>query len=422
MSRCWPIVSLLLSISSCALAGTAACQFDKLPAGEQKLGPWIDKGNWLAIENQRLTLQSASTFMPAWRLAPPPARQATRLAERSLDELAAIDPLDGKPRDLGFLLDSRLAADGLVVLRNGQLLSERYRNGLVPERPRLLMDATRPLLNLLGAMSVNQGRLAADKAVTRYLPGLAASGNLRKLSIQRLLEGNEQHAWAPEDLKAWRQSTGTVDGHAGAGDGIRTWLAQPERWDKPLTERQEARPTASPDDDLLAWLLAESNAQPLARLFCEQLLVRLRPEHEVMWLSDAKGIELADGLALSLRDFARIGQLLIESRGSRSKTRIPDWFVETLVASSGMRKAEIRGLTKGSEMRYGFVHLGGSPNRIAMIGKHGSSLYVDLDKRLVIAIFASYPPAYTPAMLALLEEIWNGIERGITPPKRRQQR
>ena len=419
MSRRWPIVSLLFWMSSSALAAPPSCQFDRLPAGEQRLGQWIDKANWLAIENQRLTLQSASTFMPAWRLAPSPTRQATPPAQRSVDEFPAIDPLDGRPHDLGFLLDSRLAADGIVILRNGQLLSERYRNGLAPDRPRLLMDATRPLLNLLGAMSISQGKLGADKSVTRYLPGLATSGDLRKLSIQRLLEGNEQHAWTPGDLLAWRQAGGW-DGRL-AGNGIRTWLAQPNIWDKPVTERQEARPAASPDDDLLAWVLAESNTQPIARLFCEQLLLRARPEHEVIWLSDAQGIELADGLALSLRDFARIGQLLIEARGSRSKARIPDWFIETLLASSGMRKADIRGLKKGGEMRYGFVHLGGSPNRIALIGTHGNSLYVDFDKRLVIAIFASYPPAYTPAMLALLEQTWDSVERGITPLKRQQR-
>jgi hypothetical protein len=71
-------------------------------------------------------------------------------------------------------------------------------------------------------------------------------------------------------------------------------------------------------------------------------------------------------------------------------------------------------------MRYGFIHLGGAPNRVALIGTHGTSLYLDFDKRLVVAIFATYPPPYAPAMLALLEQTWRAIERGVVPPKKRQ--
>jgi CubicO group peptidase (beta-lactamase class C family) len=418
MNPRWPIALLFFSVSSAVLAATPTCQFAKRPVGEQKLGQWIDKGNWLAIENQRLTLQSAPIFMPAWHLPPPTERPLAVVPEHSLDDLPAVDPLDSKPRNLGFLLDSRLAVDGLVVLRNGQFIAERYRNGLVPDRPRLLLEATRPLLNLLGAISVSQGKLAADRSVTRYLPGLATSGSLRKMSIQRLLDGEEHYAWTPAEITSWRKSAGWEDGVA--GNSIRGWLAQIDHWDKSLIERRHALGASLPEDDLLAWVLAEGNGQPLSHLFCEQLLLRTRPEHEVLWLSDMQGVELADGLALSLRDFARIGQLIVEARSSRSRTKIPGWFIETLVASTGMRAAEITGLTRGSEMRYGFIHLGGAPNRVALIGTHGTSLYLDFDKRLVVAIFATYPPPYTPAMLALLEQTWRAIGHGVVPPKKRQ--
>lgn len=417
MSRRWPVVLFLLLLPPAAPAAAPGCQFDKLPAGERKLGPWIDQRNWLDIENQRLTLQSATTFMPAWRLAPATGRPAAARAARPLEDLPAVDPLDGQARSLGFLLDSRLAADGIVVLRNGRVVAERYRNGLADDRPRLLLDATRPLLNLLGAIGVSQGKLAADKSVSRHIPALAASASLRKLSIQRLLDANERRAWPPEELAAWRRAAGWREG--GGDEGIRSWLAQPNLWDKPLPGGPDAGATATPEDDLLAWALAESNGRPLARLFCEQLLLPARPEHEVLWLSDAQGVELANGLALSPRDFARLGQLLVEARGSRKRTRIPAWFVETLLASSGLRTGDIKGLAKGSELRYGFVHLGGAPNRVALVGTHGTSLYLNFDQRLVIASFASYPQAHTPAMLALLEQVWLSIDRGLKPARAR---
>ena len=227
------------------------------------------------------------------------------------------------------------------------------------------------------------------------------------MSVQRLLEGEEQHAWTSGELDFWQEAAGWTTKLPGSG--VRSWLAQAGRWDKALLEANVPLFSAAPEDDLLAWTLAESNAMPLSRLFCQQLLARARPEHTVLWLSDSQGVELASGLALSLRDFAKIGQLLVEARSGRNRGKIPAWFIETLTASSGMRPAEIKGLAKGSELRYGFVHLGGSANRVALIGAQGTSLFVDFDQRLVIALFATRPGDSNEAMLATLEQVWKTI-------------
>ena len=415
MIRRLPVVLLSLLCSAGALAATSVCQFEQMPVGPQKMGTWIDKGNWLAIENQRLTLQAAERFMPTWRLVPPSNEQVISQKQRSIDEFQMSDPLDGSRRDLGFLLDSRLYADGLVVLRNGRLVTERYRNGLLPDQPRLLREASRPLLNLLGAISVSQGKLAADKSVARYLANLPAANGLRKISVQRLLENEEYLAWGQGDIDTWLSSGAwNIDQ---AGSGVRAWLSQPGRWDKPIKDRSEVLAVApTPEGDLLAWVLAESNSMPLSKVFCEQLLRRSNPEHPVLWVSDSQGIELASGLGLSLRDFAKLGQLLIDARSSRSRTKIPNWFIETLLASSGIRATEIKGLSKGSEQRYGFVHLGGAPNRVALIGAHGTNLYMDFDKRLVIAFYATRPGDITPESLALLEQLWKAIDRATASP------
>lgn len=407
MIRRLPAALLSLFIASGTWAANATCQFERVPVGPQKLGPWIDKSNWLATENQRLTLQAGEVFMSAWRL--PPSGNETKVAakQRQIEALQSTDPLDGSRRDLGFLLDSRLYVDGIVVLRNGQLIAERYRNGLAPDKPRLLLEATRPLLNLLGAISISQGKLSNDKSIVRFLPSLKTSSGLRKMSVQRLLEDKEQPAWTSGEIERWQQAAGWTK--EASGTDVRNWLAQPGRWDRALLETGGPLFAAAPEDDLLAWTLAESNAMPLSQLFCQQLLARVRPEHPVLWLSDSQGVELASGLAMSLRDFAKLGQTLVEARTGRNRGKIPAWFIETLTASAGMRPAEIKGLTKGSELRYGFVHLGGTANRVALIGAQGSSLFVDFDQRLVIALFATRPGDNSAAMLSTLEQVWKVI-------------
>ncbi len=406
--------SLLMLIAPYCAAAAPVCHFDAQVRGDQRIGKWIDHSNWLAGEHLRLTLAAGPRFMPSLRLAPgkpTPLRSAGRNLD--VDKIKVSDPLDGAARNLGFLLDSRLQADGLIVLQNGRLLAERYRNGLRAEDQRLLLQANRPILNLLGAISVSQGKLSADRSLSRYLPAMSNQSGLRRLSVQRLLDSNDATNWSHEELASWREAAGWSKG--GTDIDIRTWLSMPGRWDFPMENRKLAALPASPDDDLLAWLLAESNKMPLSQLFCEQLLSRINPEHPVLWMTDEQGIELAGGLALSLRDFSRFGQLLLDARSSRSRGRIPGWFIETLTASSGIRSPQVPGLARGSERRYGFVHLGGDPNRVALIGAHGSSLYIDFDRRLVIALYASHPALESPAQLATLEQFWKTLARTVTP-------
>ena len=143
-------------------------------------------------------------------------------------------------------------------------------------------------------------------------------------------------------------------------------------------------------------------------------------EQPVAWLTDVAGNELAGGLVLSLRDFARLGQLLIEARATPTRSRIPGWFVETLTASSraaGM--PALSGLRKGSDLRYGFVRLGGAANRIAILGAHGTSLYIDFDRRLVVALYATHPQVRSPLQLASLERLWDAFGAAVPAVRKR---
>jgi hypothetical protein len=245
MKRRLTLLSLALVTWLPAVQAAPNCQFESATGRQRKIGPWIDKGNWLDIENQRFSLTAGAVFMPALRLAPAPGSEPLRPAPRPLaiETIASTDPLDGRPRDLAFLLDSRLDADGVLILHNGRILAERYRNGLRPDEPRLLLQATRPLLNLLGAISIAQGKLAADKSVSRYIPALNGQSGPRKLSIQRLLEGEERYNWTRRTGKL--AASRWLDQRKPRRPASAPWLRQKGRWDKPLVESEA--PPCPPD-------------------------------------------------------------------------------------------------------------------------------------------------------------------------------
>lgn len=420
MKHWLPLLALMMSWAW-PLHAAEQCVIASVPRSTKDLGPWIDQDNWLAPENLRIGLQSFGRFMPSLKITATGTAQMLRPASRQieLDKLKARDPLDQQSRDIGFLLATRLYADGLLVLRDGKVVSERYWNGLVAQDQRLLLGGTRPLLSLMGAMAVAQHKLSPDRSIIRYVPALSGQTGLRRLSLRRLLEAESSFNWASQDLTDWLAAGGWNSGKTTGG--IRAWLNQPGRWEKDLSTSPQVG-GVGPDADLLVWALAESYRLPLTQIFCQELFERLRPENAALWLTDSQGTELSAGLALSLRDFARFGQLLIDARNGNRRTKVPNWFIETLTASAGLRAAsssDLAGLRKGSEYRYGFVHLGGAPNRVAILGPYGNSLYVDFDRRLVIAVFAAFPNSHTAGMRATLEQVWDALASATLPTGKR---
>ncbi|MCM8623314.1 MAG: serine hydrolase [Candidatus Accumulibacter sp.] len=419
--RHWLTLLALMVPWAWTLHAAEECVIEPVTRSTRDPGAWIDQDNWLAPENLRIGLQSFGRFMPSLKIRATETAQMLRPASRQLelDKLKARDPLDQQPRDVGFLLATRLYADGLLVLRDGKVASERYWNGLVAQDQRLLLGGTRPILSLMGAMAVAQGKLSPDRSIIRYIPALSGQTGLRKLSIRRLLEGESSFDWSSNDVSDWLAAGGWNTGNT--AEGIRAWLNQPGRWDRDFSPNPQLG-EVGPDSDLLVWALAEAYRVPLTRTFCQELFEKLRPESAALWLSDSQGTELSAGLALSLRDFARLGQLLIDARNSNRRHKVPNWFIETLTASAGLRIAnspDLAGLRKGSEYRYGFVHLGGAPNRIAILGPYGNSLYVDFDRRLVIAIFAAYPRKHSAGMRATLEQVWDMLGSATQPSGKR---
>ncbi|MFT3848857.1 MAG: serine hydrolase [Propionivibrio sp.] len=424
MKHAMALLLLLPALTvSVPVSAAESCAIETVGKSGLPAGAWLNQDNWLSPEYLRAGLQAPGNFMASKKIGSASAPLPLKRAPQALDlaRTTTTDPLDQAKRSLAFLLGTRLAADGFLAMRNGRVVSEQYWNGLSAPQARPLLGGTRPVLSLLGEMAVAQGKLAADRSVVRYVPALSAQTGLRKLSLQRLLEGDSRLAWSAADLDGWRGASGWTAG-TGTG-GVRDWLAQPERWNIGFSDARPKLGEATPEDDLLAWTLAEAYQAPLAQVLCDSLLTRLRPENPVLWLTDGEGTELSAGLALSLRDLARFGQLLIDARVAGNRSKIPAWFIETLTASSGARKAkpsEVDGLTRGSELRYGFVHLGGAANRIALLGPYGNSLYIDFDRRLVVALYASYPKEYSPSLLATLEQLWEAVGAATQPAGKRQ--
>lgn len=394
---------------------TERCQIEKLtPGQEKKLGRWIEQDNWLSPGYLRAAQIHAPTFMPSIRITPP-AVSGNRGSKPALIDLAKVetlDPTDEQRRSLHFILSHRIDADAMVAMRNGKIIAEYFRDGTDPGQPRMLLSGGRPILSLLAAVAISQGHLAIDKAVGRALPGGTETPSLRKLSVRRLLDGEAHFAFNDAQLAQWRDISGWRGSAAG---NLHKWLASPELWEAATASESPPPPLGRPEDDLLAWVVAESQKDSLSSLLCDNLLAPMRAEHPALWLTDGAGNELAAGLALAPRDLALVGQFLLDNRLANKRGAIPEWLMAALSATATHRTdPALSGFPGGSELRYGFVRLGGKSSRIALLGPYGTSLLVDFDRRTVVALFATHASPASPLLFATLDQLWQAIAKSST--------
>ncbi len=407
-----PALGCVLCAALPLLAAETSCRTQRsLPAPPE--GRAIVGGDdWLRPGNLRFGLAHPARFMPGSRIDPPPRAERKMPPQRQIDvdRMQVLDPADGAERSLRHLLDNRIDADGVLVLRRGRLVLDYRRTGFDPTGPRLLLEATHPILAMMVVKASAEGLVDRNKGVDRVLPELGGNRGLGKLSLTRLLHGRTGLEWTPGERERWRQEAGWTPG---GRLGVRAWLTARSPW--PRNAEAGADLPSGPEGELLLWAAEKATKKPAAQLLCE-LQSGIGAQDAAFWASDGQGTPLADGLALSLRDFAALGQSLLDLRARPGRRApVPAWFVETLAGASPSGHglpASWQGLGEEGAWQYRFVHPGGAGHRTAILGAYGTSLYVDFDRATVVAIYATHPERASPLLMASLRRSWDALAAG----------
>jgi hypothetical protein len=123
--------------------------------------------------------------MPGSRIEPPPRTERRMPPQRQIDvdRMRVRDPADEVERSLRHLLDNRIDVDGMMVLRRGRVVLDYRRTGFDPASPRLLLEATHPVLAMMVVKASAEGKVDRSKGVDRVLPELGGNTGLGKLSL-----------------------------------------------------------------------------------------------------------------------------------------------------------------------------------------------------------------------------------------------
>ncbi|MDB5966306.1 MAG: hypothetical protein JWQ72_2806, partial [Polaromonas sp.] len=294
----------------------------------------VDLANWRAAPNNRLAFHRVEELLPVATVTRGTTTATFGASASSLDRFSLQIP--NGPR-LG--LDAVLAAtstDAMVVLLNGQLVFECYGNGMQPSSRHILMSATKAVMGLLAGLLEHDGRLDVEAPVTKYVPEVAG-GPYEGATVRHLLDMRAGIQFDDAQQSDYDEATGWQPTRSGGpSGGLHAFFTQLRG---PAQPHGGAFRYVSANADLLGSVIERATGQSVPGLLGNLVWAPLQAEQDAAITLDARGDpRCTGGLCTTARDFARIGQLLVDKGRCGSVQVVPAELVDDL-ASNGDRAA-----------------------------------------------------------------------------------
>lgn len=315
--------------------------------------------------------------------------------------IAASNPeimLGGKSVQLSAAMEQNFI-DGILVIKNGEVVVERYAGTLTPERPHLLWSVSKTITGLTAASVAADGLIDLDKTVGDYVPALAQSG-WGKDKLRALLDMRDTSNWN-EDYSAPDSTVRRQD----CADGL---LTGPMCGDTKVIGNYKFLPEVGRDEsrfdsfvyksgttDVVAWVLEAATGKRFADLVSERIWKPMGAERSAAITVDVSGFTLASGgMVATLRDLARVGQLMLDRGRVDDRQVIPASWMDDIFNQPG-DPGWSASKPEGTAPYYrSFVWgVGDGVGTVQARGVHGQIIDVSPSTGMVVAVFSSWPDA-----------------------------
>jgi CubicO group peptidase (beta-lactamase class C family) len=365
--------------------------FPPAPSGQVTLANWRTSpfAHW-AFHHVREIVPSADI--------PNDPRTALEFPSAPLDiGMLRIDR-DGQPAlSLDEFLDET-EADGLVIVHRGQIVFERYANGMTAESPHILMSVSKSLLGLVVGVLADRGDVEADRPVTDVIPEVAGTA-YQGATIRHLLDMragvafDEDYLATSGPIVAYRKAASWNPLQSGdIPTDLRSFYRE---MTKSAGPHGGLFNYVSPNTDLLGWVIERATGERYADLLSQLLWKPMGAARSAYITVDRLGApRCAGGVCATVRDLARVGQLIVEG-GTRGGRRIvPEGWIADIERNgdpAAWAAGSFSSYYPGLPLRYRsqwYVLPGGAP-MVFGLGIHGQNLFVDRRRRIVIAKVSS---------------------------------
>jgi CubicO group peptidase (beta-lactamase class C family) len=401
----------LTAAALAAALALAGCKQAAEPAAEEP------------IEQQAFELTPAVIAM-RWQLLNPEVNSFTFRETKDVFEYRDVrrggDAWE-LPRTEGFAMPDgyedwaeRTFTNAFLVLRDGEIVFEDYRNRMTPETRHIGFSMTKTITAMLVGQALERGEIdSLDDPVSKYVPELA-NGGYGAATIRNVLEMrsgadiDERYDFGENPSLAGRiHETAIVRNEARFADFA-------------IDVGSRAAPGstfnyATLDTAVLGWVLEKATGQKLEDLMESRIWQPMGAEFDGFFIADGPpGPDGVGGRALNgmgfnatLRDFARLGQLMLDGGMANGTRVLPEGWVAQMTAMKP---------TGGPMPGYGLQtwQVDGEPGAFAAVGLAGQFIYVHPQSRTVIVKLSYFPPGnddeVSRATLEYFREIANSSD------------
>lgn len=326
----------------------------------------------------------------------------TRPLSRGDGPVSPLPP--GPPATLSAEAEAWIEArsvTGLVMLKGGALVHESYYLGTGPEDLRISWSMAKSALSLLMGTVLAEGKLSLDDPVVQYAPLLKGSAydgaTVRQvLNMASGVKFNEDYFDFYSDIN----QMGRVLALGGSMDAFAAGLQERE------AEPGTAWHYVSIDTHVIGMVIRGATGQEIAPLMEKRIIGPLGLEAAPYYVTDGLGEPFVlGGLNLRTRDYARIGQLVLQGGQWMGQQIVPaDWVAQSTVPSA----------PGGAGYGYQWwIPDNPSPGEVMAQGVYGQYTYINPDLGVVIAVNSAdrgfEDPGVYDGTIAMLRQMAAGL-------------
>ncbi len=365
----------------------------------------VNLSNWQQPDRLRWSFRHMREIIPTH---PIPAGGSPRpLAVREQDLGGIPVQLADGPSTVARVLDSTFT-DGLLVLHDGVVVTERYFAGMTAATRHLVMSVSKSIVGCVAGVLVERGQLDPRAGVTDYVPEVAGSG-YHGASVRDVLDMRTgvafSEAYDSEDseVRVMERSMGWAprrpdDPHGAYAYLMTLGIASGHGGD--FVYR-------SCDTDMLGWMCERAAGRRMADLVSTLIWQPLGAELDAEITCDPVGTGVHDGgISTTLRDLARFGQMLLDDgRAGDNQVAPTAWLADAYAPTPDVREAFARTdnepMLPGGWYRNQFWFFDPESGPVLLcLGIHGQLVFVDRATRTVVVKQSSWPDAQNATHLA----------------------
>lgn len=311
-----------------------------------------------------------------------------------------IDPkfvVDGKAYDTAsYMRDFR--ASGVLVLKNGKIILERYGLGRQPRDRWTSFSVAKSITSTLIGAAIKDGKIKGlDDPVTAYIPQLLGSA-YEGVTVRQLITMTSGVKW----------SENYTDPNS---DVAKEGLTLIEPGVNPVVSYMRGLPReAAPgskfvyktgETDLAGILLSNAVGEPLSEYLSEKIWKPYGMEQDGIWSEDLAGHERGGCcMSMTLRDYARFALFTMDQGATGAGHVLPEGWMQDAT------RAHV------SEPPYGYFWWL-TPGGYEAHGIFGQSLSVFPGEGLVIVINSAWPVAWDRNIAKVLRAYIDAIRTAV---------